>query len=218
MPQQVVIAFCGEGKTDHYALPHLLRRVVEDILISRNADFEVVQPLDYPLSELNGQGVANQYPLLASRAAGAHLICVHHDAGNLSLQERRRQNFEQGIAAAAVHGGKRSPVFIPVIPVREMEAWLLVDVRAVVDIIGDIPPEAGLSLKPQEIEALLDPKSVLDAIIGAQTRKMSERSVLMEALAEELDLQALSALPAVQSLRRELEEGLTLQGFLRPES
>ncbi len=109
-------------------------------------------------------------------------------------------------------------MFIPVIPVQEMEAWLLVDASAVKNIIGDIPAEAGLSSKPQEIEALLDPKSVLDAIIRAQTRKMSERSVLLEALAGELDLQALSALPAVQSLRRELEEGLTRQGFLRPES
>ena len=70
MPRQVIIAFCGEGTTDHYALPYLLRRIAEDILISRNAEFEVVQPLDYLLSELNGQGVDNQYQALAGKAAG----------------------------------------------------------------------------------------------------------------------------------------------------
>lgn len=215
MPQQVIIAFCGEGKTDHYALPHLLRRIVEDILISRNAEIEVVQPLDYPLPDLNGQGVANQYRSLANKATGAHLICVHHDAGNLTLQERRRLNFEPG-AAAVGPGGKRRPVFIPVIPVREMEAWLLADTAAIEDVVGDVPSNVPLPSTHRDLERLQDPKLILSAIIEAQTHHLSDHAVLLEALAEELDLQALSALPAVQSLRRELEEGLTRQGFLRP--
>ena len=217
MAQQIIIAFCGEGSTDHYALPHLLRRVVEDILISRNAEIEVVQPLDYLLSELNGQGVDNQYQALADKAAGAHLICVHHDANRLTLQERRAQNFEPGVAAAGLDGETARPFFVPVIPVREMETWLLVDKTAIEGIIGEIPPDARFPAIPRELERLRDPKELLSSIIAAQTRKMSERAVLMEALAEELDMELLSALPAVQSLRRELEEGLTRQGFLRPE-
>ena len=216
MPQQIIIAFCGEGRTDHYALPHLLRRIVEDILISRNADFEVVQPLEYPLSSLNGQGVTNQYRSLASRAAGAHLICVHHDAGSLPLQERRRQNFEPGVAAVVEPEGMRRAVFIPVIPVREMEAWLLADTAAIESVIGDIPPNVPLPASHRGVERLEDPKRILSTIIEAQTRRLSDHAALLMALAEELDLQTLSALPAVQSLRRELEEGLTRQGFLRP--
>lgn len=216
MPRQVIIAFCGEGSTDHYALPYLLRRIAEDILISRNAEFEVVQPLDYLLSELNGQGVNNQYQALAGKAAGAHLICVHHDANHLTVQERRAQNFEPGVAAAGLDSETARPFFIPVIPVREMETWLLVDKTAIERVIGDIPASAQIPASPRDLERLRDPKELLSSIIAAQTRNMSERAVLMEALAEELDLQALSALPAVQSLRRELEDGLRLQGFLRP--
>lgn len=216
MPPQVVIAFCGEGPTDHEALPHLLERIVEDIIALRSGESYVATVIDYPLSSLNGQGVTNQYRSLASRAAGAHLICVHHDAGRLPLQERRRQNFEPGVAAAVVPEGMRRTVFIPVIPVREMEAWLLVDMAAIESVIGDIPPNVPLPASHRGVERLEDPKRILSTIIEAQTRRLSDHSALLMALAEELDLQALSALPAVQSLRRELEEGLTQQGFLRP--
>lgn len=109
MPPQVVIAFCGEGPTDHEALPHLLERIVEDIIALRSGESYVATVIDYPLSSLNGQGVANQYRALANKAAGAHLICVHHDAGNLTLQERRRRNFEPGVAAVVGPEGERRP-------------------------------------------------------------------------------------------------------------
>jgi len=216
MPPQVVIAFCGEGPTDHEALPHLLERIVEDIIALRSGESYVATVIDYPLSSLNGQGVANQYRALANKAAGAHLICVHHDAGNLTLQERRRRNFEPGVAAVVGPEGERRPVFIPVIPVREMEAWLLADTAAIEDVIGDVPSNVPLPSIHRDLERLQDPKLILSAIIEAQTRRLSDRAALLMALAEELDLQTLSALPAVQSLRRELEEGLTRQGFLRP--
>lgn len=215
MPPQVVIAFCGEGPTDHKALPHLVERIVEDIIASRSGESYAVAVIDYPLSSLNGQGVANQYRALANKAAGAHLICVHHDAGNLTLQERRAWNFEPGVAAARP-GGEQRPVFIPVIPVREMEAWLLVDTAAIEEVIGDIPSNVSPPASHRDVERLQDPKRMLSTIIEAQTRRLSDHATLLRALAEELDLQVLSDLPAVQSLRRELEEGLTLQGFLRP--
>lgn len=216
MPPQVVIAFCGEGPTDHEALPHLLERIVEDIIASRSGESYVATVIDYPLSSLNGQGVANQYRALASKAAGAHLICVHHDAGSLTLQERRMRNFEPGVAAVEGPEGMRRPVFIPVIPVREMEAWLLVDARAIEDVIGDVPPDVSLPSSHRDVERLRDPKLTLSTIIEAQTRRLSDHAALLRALAEELDLQTLSALPAVQSLRCELEAGLTALGFLLP--
>ena len=98
-----------------------------------------------------------------------------------------------------------------------MEAWLLADTAAIEDVIGDVPSNVPLPSIHRDLERLQDPKRILSAIIEAQTRRLSDHSALLRALAEELDLQTLSALPAVQSLRRELEEGLTRQGFLRPQ-
>lgn len=216
MARQVIIAFCGEGPTDHDVLPHLLQRLVEAVLAEGGAETDVLRPFDYPVAVLNVSGVQEQYRVLAEQVAQADLICVHHDADNLSLEQRRAQNFRPGVAAVAWPASGSHPIFVGVIPVREMEAWLLADENALTDVIGDIPPSLDFPRRTRDVERALDPKGMLEAIIRHQTRKLPSGSVLRETLAQQINLRALSALPAVQQLRKDLTMALTERGFLSP--
>ena len=217
MANQVIIAFCGEGATDHEALPSLLRRMVESILIEQgNAGLDVPDLLHY--QRPGGADVREQYQYLARQASGAHLICVHHDAGNGRWQQRREQNFDPGVASVDFGDNDTHPIFIPVIPVREMEAWLLVDRQAIESVVGDIPSTEELQDSTTWIEGIRDPKALLGAIIDAQPRRRPDDGALRRGLAEELSLHRLFTLPAVKQLRDDLESGLVSFGFITPQS
>jgi hypothetical protein len=94
--------------------------------------------------------------------------------------------------------------FVPVIPVRETEAWMLADRNA-------LPSGAtahGLPAKPREVGSLSDPKKTLAAVLG---RPLT--SAVAEQIGERIDLDRLAEVPAYQTFLQDLTTALKELNF-----
>ncbi len=139
------------------------------------------------------------------------LVFVHRDGDKPGLEARREE-----IRAASTRVGAPWPL-VPVIPVREMEAWLLVDEQQLRSVVGNAKGAASLALpKLSQVEACTDPKQVLRVALTLARRKSrkAKSTTLSGAefgryrarLLEELDIEGpVSELAAWQALVEVLE-------------
>ena len=110
-----------------------------------------------------------------------------------------------------------TPLYIPVIPVRMTEAWLLINEPAIKQAAGFPKNTASLALpRPRQLEATADPKSLLYEKIrfasGKKGRKLKNvrPQQLIHTLADIIDdYSPLNQLPAFQLLRRDLTSVIT---------
>lgn len=89
------------------------------------------------------------------------------------------------------------------IPIREFEAWLISDPRALVDVLGvtETPPAAE-AMKPRQAKDLL--RSWIDARMDAslgQTDRGAHIEQIRSSLAQKVDLEALAKLKAFKEFR-----------------
>ncbi|WP_295390436.1 hypothetical protein [uncultured Thiodictyon sp.] len=103
---------------------------------------------------------------------------------------------------------------VAVIPIRETEAWALVDGNALSNVLGSTLTDTALGLPPSAsaVEAVSDPKDWLNHAFAAthptgRPRKQGI-SPLLNALAEHVSLPLLRRLTAFAALEDELGEAL----------
>ena len=103
---------------------------------------------------------------------------------------------------------------VAVIPVRETEAWALVDGDALRNIFGTTLTDGALGLPPSAgaVEAVSDPKDSLNRAFATThptgRRRKQGVSPLLNALGEQVSLPLLRQLTAFVSLEDELREAL----------
>ncbi|TYK48412.1 DUF4276 family protein [Actinomadura decatromicini] len=134
-------------------------------------------------------------------AEDCHLVCVHNDHN------------ERGKAAKVVEAlgerGLATPV-IPLVPVRETEAWLLADREVWAGLRGSDP--SHLPVRPRDVEKIHDPKPVLDAVRPRRGRR--SRADYFDYIGQNVDLDVLAQIPAYAAWVAETEEALKGLGFL----
>lgn len=138
---------------------------------------------------------------VAELADDCHLICVHNDHNERGKAEKVVQILrEQGLAI---------PV-IPLVPVRETEAWLLADR----DVWAGLPGSdtSGLPVRPRDVEKISDPKPVLDAVRPRSGRRT--RADYFDYIGQNVDLDVLAQIPAYADWVAETEEALKGLGYL----
>ena len=96
-----------------------------------------------------------------------HLVFVHRDQG--ANPDRVRDEWMLPLAKA--WGDSRPERMVPVIPIRETEAWLLADGAALRTALGVqwSDSDMGVPGRPREVEAIADPK-VPDRAAGTTPR------------------------------------------------
>jgi hypothetical protein len=108
---------------------------------------------------------------------------------------------------------------IAVIPVRETEAWTLVDGDALRAFFGIkmTNQQLGIPSKAREVEKLIDPKQVLESAIakavGTRRGKMKSAAFL-ESISEKIELACLRQVPAFNRFENELKNALASLGIL----
>ncbi|MFJ9943708.1 hypothetical protein [Streptomyces erythrochromogenes] len=120
------------------------------------------------------------------------LVVIHRDSDREPPDRRRTEIAE---AMAAVSPGV---AHVPVIPVRMLEAWLLLDQAAIREVAGNPNGKVPLNLpKPARVESVADPKAVLKQAIATaseergrglqklQTRFSANRARLLQMLDRE---------------------------------
>ena len=216
------VALFAEGVTDHRFFAPLLVRVIEDIYYeSGRGTLELGDVIVLQAGEGERQlPREEQIAQAACRNAGAfHVLCVHADGGG----NRRRAHDQQvspGLIRALEELGN-GYAGVALIPVREMEAWTVVDGdalrRAFRTTLSD--DALGVVQRPRDCEKIVDPKAVLDRAY-AQTLPGSKRGTnttaagVLQLIGESVRLELLQQVPAFSAFRAELKAALHRLGYL----
>ncbi len=191
----------AEGPGDRALVP-LLRWLLEKHWRSDFAEPQFAMTSTRNLSE-RIQSVVREYP--------CELLLVHRDADKPDRGTRERDIRD----AAASAGVLRTPV-VCLIPVRETEAWLLLEERAIRQAAGHPNGRRDLGLPPlSEIEATNQPKERLKkalveaAELSGRRLKKFRLEVAVSRIAELMNPVLLRQLPAFVAFERELSASLT---------
>lgn len=220
------LALFAEGITDHRFLAPILRRVTEDLCLQFASDIveigEVVE-LHTP-AQHRGENRETRILEAAREARGAYgILFIHTDgAGDPdSALKERVQPAAQWIAHELTREYERT---VAVVPVRETEAWALVDGDALRAAFGTMLDDMSLGIprRPREVERVLNPKQILNQafanVIGTRRLKKKKAEAFLDAIGERVRLVRLREVLAFQRFERDLQAALLGLGYFGQET
>lgn len=162
------------------------------------------------VAKLPGKYEPNDRLRLSWEYFGGDMLLVHRDAEKAAFPVRRAQ-----IDTWVTEAFPSPPPYVGVVPVRMMEAWLLLDEPAIREAAGNPNGTVCLNLPPvKQLESLPDPKELLLELLRKATENNPRRRrtfnewQAVHRLAEfqqEIGFQALRVLPAFAALEREIQ-------------
>lgn len=154
--KRVHFLFVGEGSSDEAVVPHL-----ENLCIWAGADEVTAAAPDLRrLPYAVGHSVGEKLQAALQLEPNVNLIFVHRDADSRDPEPRYRE-----IADAARALGCREP-HVCVVPIQEIEAWLLLDEKTIKAVAGRRDSRAVLMLPaPNAVQNLANPKKELQAVL-----------------------------------------------------
>ena len=139
----------------------MLKSVIEWIGRSLDKDIDFDRPdltrKPNPPKKIEGKIIA------AFEMSPCDILCVHRDANARGL-EKRKTEIEIGIRKAQ-EKQNLPPLCVPVIPVKETEAWPLIDKDAICKAAS---AEASCDIQPpkiRDIESISNPKEILYGLL-----------------------------------------------------
>ena len=211
------LALFAEGPSDHHFFPSILRRTTEDLCL-RGTD-ELVEVSDVirivpPRMEGHDNRDGRTKVVEAVRQVwdGIDLLFLHSDGGG-DFQAAMAQRILPARALFQQEPGGEERRLIGVVPIREMEAWALVDGDALRLAFGTTLTDAqlGIPATPAGVEGLPDPKLVLQQAYEAvvKGRKPKREAVrFLPLLGERIRLERLRLVPAFGRFESELQQAL----------
>jgi hypothetical protein len=220
------LALFAEGTPDYRFLAPILRRVTEGLCLQLASDVveigEVLE-LHSPVQHRN-RDRATRILEAAREACGAYGILFIHTDGAGDPDSALRERVEpaaQRIANELIREHQRT---VAVVPIRETEAWALVDGDALRAAFGTVLDDSGLGIpgRPREVEGVLDPKQALNQafanVIGTRRLKKKKAEAFLDAIGEWVQLARLREVPAFQRFERDLQAALLDLGYLSQET
>lgn len=207
---KLFLAFSGEGPTDHRFIPILIERIIQEFF------FEKAITAEFSWITFSKNGSSHDNILkVCSDAFDQHCILFHRDSGNISWNEAYENHFASAVAKIDEdlenHYNKN---LIPVIPVRETEAWMLVNKALLkAKIETDLSDnDLLLTYKVSRIEEIGDPKSVVEKAIlkyhesltPKQRRYAVKIGELYDLVASEVPISDLDKLDAFSKMKKTL--------------
>jgi hypothetical protein len=206
------LALHCEGPTDRRFLEPLLRRALLQ-LVARNSSVAVdiaEQFVDLAARSRDLKHVARQ---ISDAAPAIDLVFLHADGGN-EPERARRERIDPVVGEIHVD---RLLQLVPVVPVRETEAWLLADPEAIRSTFGTTRSigELGLPANAGEVEHVADPKALLETAyqrtVGPRRRRRRAtrgHEGFFALLGEQVALARLQDLPAFRRFEADLISAL----------
>lgn len=211
----VQAGFVGEGPSDFDFLKPLARRALEDLLFARCPDeCEIPDLVDVRPGGRAGNTPAAVVGLVQSDYGYLDYLFYHADAnGNVDrAYDCQVRPVREGLA-----GVVRT---IPVVPRREMEAWVLADSAALGAVLGLAPGKHKTpdDFKPGRVESLLDPKSALksylDGLPVRRFRAVDPAASLLASVSAVQDLSVLRKVPQFKRFDDDLNAALIEDGII----
>lgn len=216
------LALFAEGPTDYRFLPPILRRATEDLCLRlARSTVEVGEVLGlYTPSNYYDADLATQILEAARQAQGAFNILFVHADGAGDYTTAYDQRVKPATERIALELSRQQERTVGVVPVREMEAWTLVDGDALRGAFGTVLDNTALGIptKAREVEAILDPKQALEQayikVLGGKRRGKRKAADFFDAIGERVRLERLQEVPAYQRFLDELCTALVELGYI----
>ena len=209
------LALYAEGPTDYNFLCPLLARLGEDVC-TRDAEHAVEASEGLRLAHTPAADEASRVERIVRAAREARnawrILFVHADgAGD---PERKRKEQAQPAIDRLYQEHADARLGVAVIPVRETEAWAIVDGDALRSVFGTTLSDEALGLPSSAgvAEGAPDPKALLNTAFNAThpsgLRRRRGVSPMLNALGEQVSLPRLRGLAAFSLLEHELRQAL----------
>ena len=200
--RSVSFAFLCEGSSDTGLIAHL-----ETLLVHFGAQEAAGMP-----DTRKGTIPARLRQLLTEEiGTGIDMVFIHRDSDGPDRNGRERE-----IRRGVEESGFPHPL-IPVIPVQETEAWLLLDEQAIRDVVASKGKQSLRLPKPNAIEGTRNPKEILQKALLAASETSGRRlkkeknsfNHHRRVLLQRLDpFGAVRNLPSWQCLERDIKRAL----------
>ena len=200
--RNVSFAFLCEGSSDTGLIAHL-----ETLLVHFGAQEATGMP-----DTRKGTIPARLRQLLTEETGtGIDMVFIHRDSDGPDRNGRERE-----IRRGVEESGFPHPL-IPVIPVQETEAWLLLDEQAIRDVVASKGKQSLRLPKPNAIEGTRKPKEILQKALLAASETSGRRlkkeknsfNHHRRVLLQRLDpFGAVRDLPSWQCLERDIQRAL----------
>lgn len=209
-PTSLVFGFYGEGAAEYGFLFAIVERTLEELL--PDADLHGI-PFDN--IDTSGLSQVERMARVGKEARGYTFVVFHLDADGPNTETAYSERFEPGYTQILQDkdSNRVNPDFVPVIPVRNTDAWMLVDFDAFRQAVGTHQgaEELGFKQKPHQVESIPDPKTVFeDAVKNARPgrRKTVALDSVYFPLAQRISLDLLAKVPAYQEFLGRLTDTL----------
>lgn len=203
MTTRATFALLREGTSDDGLIPHL-----GELLIRAGLDEVSGASRDYKGT------VIDCLRRVMEEESPIDLVFVHRDTDGPSDNQAREE-----MSAACDALGDDLGAVVPVVPIQELEAWLLLDEQAIRAVVGRPSKKVVLELpKVARVEATSSPKEMLQVALltasGTTGRRLKDEkrrfSDRRRTLLERLDIDGpVRALSAWQALERDIESAVT---------
>lgn len=193
-----------------------LRFHIEAIAVETGREIHVTVPDLDRLPTKPGHSVGDKLRAARQLSPGADeydLVVIHRDSDG-NPPQRRRDEIADAVAAVSP-----SLAHVPVIPVRMLEAWLILDPTAIREVAGNPNGRVSLGLpNPNRAERVADPKALLKQAIATASEEKGRRLNKLQArfsenrarLLQMLDREGpVKQLASWQSFRHDLSEALS---------
>ncbi len=218
--RELVFGFYFEGSTDETFLPPVIRRVTLEVLAKYHRADAWSDIIIIPIKPQKHGSQAQKILAAATEARGYHLLIIHADADGPMATQARENQFDPGLELVKQANNDACQDLLPIIPIQEIEAWLLVDKEALLKELETNKSASELGIPPiRQIESIAQPKERLESIIRLVNQSRSRRHPirrgdLYEPLGKAVRLERLTGLSAYRQFIADLTEALTNLGII----
>ncbi|MFH6781820.1 MULTISPECIES: DUF4276 family protein [Methylobacterium] len=209
----------SEGPTDRRFLPKIVYRTLLGIV---QAEAVVRVELQEDILSYTEKTNAARAAIVCRDRDSVDLFVIHADASRARVEQVEAQIVGQVRTFSRAECAMPEHRIVPLMPVREMEAWTLADPDAVARVFGfaSWPDRVPLSWHPERAETVEDPKRALNEAVrvlfgGRKGRRAPDPGGLLDQIAAEMDLRRLGRLPSYQRFETDLRVGLGAIGIVR---
>lgn len=202
----------AEGRTDYEFLLPVINRLLDELAARLfSGAYELAETLGIDASTRHEGRAERIQAAVAERADYCDIFIVHADGGG-DPERARQTQIDPAINLSYPLSSGRPIYWVSCVPVREIEAWLLVDPRPFDLILGK---NSQITL-PMQPEAELDPKNYLRKILKDGDIRIPVNDVY-RSFGENIRFEKLRALPAFHLFEANLAQSLeslgAAQGF-----
>lgn len=213
------LALIREGTSDNRFLSELIQRLIDEICLRKACEQVEISPINEILAASKRENFIPMRDRLIKGILAARgsfdLLFIHVD-GDGDPQKARAQHVGSLIDGIKAHAPEFACEHVAIIPIREMEAWAIIDGDALRQAFQTTLTDDELEIVSpiHQVEQIYDPKRKLEDALrvargGRKSRGKQDRAGgYLDLIGKFVSLDKLRHLPAFQEFESELNRAL----------